>query len=71
VALALVAVVVFVVVASLTVAAPVLDARVGGEHARSSLDEGMAHRAEAAVLCILFLVLGVDLIAKGLAPLTS
>jgi len=70
---AVVAVVVFVAVASLTIAAPMLSARIGGEHARSSLDAAKAWLTEynAAVLGVLFLVFGVDLIAKGLPPLTS
>ncbi len=70
---AVVAIVVFVVIASLTIAGPVLYALVGGARARSSLDAAKvwltAHNA--AVLAVLFLVFGVDLIAKGLPPLTS
>jgi hypothetical protein len=70
---AVVAVVVFVVVASLTIAIPVLYALFGGEHARAALDSVKvwlsAH--DAAVMGVLFLVFGVDLIAKGLPPLTG
>jgi hypothetical protein len=67
---AVVAIVVFVVVGSLAIAAPVLYARIGGEHARSSLDAAKAWLTQhsAAVLGVLFLVSGVDLIAKGLPP---
>jgi hypothetical protein len=69
---AIVATAVFVVVASLTIGGPVLYALFGGERARASLDSAKtwlgAHNA--AVLAVLFLVFGVDLIAKGLPPLT-
>jgi hypothetical protein len=70
---AVVATAVFVVVASLTIALPVLYALVGGERAQGTLDSAkawlLAHNA--AVMAVLFLVFGVDLIAKGLPPLTS
>jgi hypothetical protein len=70
---AVVAIVVFVVVASLTIAIPVLYALFGGEHARTALDSVKvwlsAHNA--AVMGVLFLVFGVDLIAKALPPLTG
>ena len=70
---AVVAIAVFVVVASLTIAGPVLYALVGGQHARSTLDSAKAWLTQhnAAVMTVLFLVFGVDLIAKGLPPLTS
>jgi hypothetical protein len=70
---AVVAIVVFVVIASLTIVGPVLYALVGGERARASLDSAKAWLTvhNAAVLAALFLVFGVDLIAKGLPPLTS
>ncbi len=70
---AVVALAVFVVVASLTIAGPVLYALVGGQHARSALDSAKAWLTQhnAAVMAVLFLVFGVDLIAKGLPPLTS
>jgi hypothetical protein len=69
---AIVATVVFVLLGSVTIAGPVLYALVGGERARSSLDSAKAWLAEhnAAVMAALFLVFGVDLIAKGLPPLT-
>jgi len=46
----------------------VLHARTGGQHAGASLDSAKARLTEhdAAVLAVLFLVSGVDLIAKGL-----
>jgi hypothetical protein len=69
---AIVATAVFVLVGSLTIAGPVLYALVGGEKARASLDSAKAWLGEhnAAVMAALFLVFGVDLIAKGLPPLT-
>ncbi|HTU39350.1 MAG TPA: GAP family protein [Acidimicrobiales bacterium] len=70
---AIVAIAVFVAIASLSIAGPVVYALVGGARARSSLDSAKAWLTEhnAAVLAVLFLVFGVDLIAKGLPPLTS
>jgi hypothetical protein len=70
---AVVAIAVFVVIASLTIAAPVLYALFGGERARAALDSAKAWLTthNAAVMAVLFLVFGVDLIAKGLPPLTS
>ena len=70
---AIVAIVVFVALASLTILLPVLYAVVGGEHATATLDavKDWLTVHNAAVLTVLFLVFGVDLIAKGLPPLTS
>ena len=70
---AVVAIAVFVVIASLTIAGPVLYALFGGEKAKASLDSAKAWLTthNAAVMAVLFLVFGVDLIAKGLPPLTS
>jgi hypothetical protein len=69
---AIVATAVFVLLGSVTIAGPVLYALVGGEQARAALDSAKewlgAHNA--AVMGALFLVFGVDLIAKGLPPLT-
>jgi hypothetical protein len=69
---AVVAIAVFVLLASVSIAAPVLYALVGGDRARGTLDSAKvwlgAHNA--AVMAALFLVFGVDLIAKGLPPLT-
>ena len=65
--------IVFIVVASLTIAVPVGYYLLGGEHAKTTLDElkGWLAMHNAAVMTVLFLVFGVDLIAKGLGPLTS
>ncbi len=70
---AVVAIAVFVLIASLTILGPVLYALLGGERARHALDSSKAWLTEhnAAVTAVIFLVFGVDLIAKGLPPLTS
>ncbi len=70
---AVVAIAIFVAVASLSIVGPVLYALVGGVRARSSLDaaKGWLTEHNAAVLAVLFVVFGVDMIAKGLPPLTS
>jgi len=70
---AVVALAVFVVIASLSIAGPVLYALLGGARARTALDSAKAWLTthNAAVMAVLFLVFGVDLIAKGLPPLTS
>ena len=62
----------FVVVASLTIAGPVVYYLLGGEKAKTELDElkGWLAAHNAAVMAVLFLVFGVDLIAKGIPPLT-
>ena len=66
-------IVVFVIVGSLTIAIPVVYYLVGGEHARKELDHTKTWLGihNAAVMAVLFVVFGVDLIAKGLPPLTS
>ena len=63
----------FVVVASLSIAGPVAYYLLGGEQAKTRLDElkDWLRVHNAAVMAVLFLVFGVDLIAKGLPPLTS
>jgi len=68
-----VSLIVFVVVASLTIAGPVVYYLVGGEKAKTELNElkGWLAMHNAAVMAVLFLVFGVDLIAKGIPPLTS
>ncbi|MGZ4340385.1 MAG: GAP family protein [Gaiellaceae bacterium] len=70
---AVVSLIVFVMVGSLTIAGPVAYYLVGGEHANDVLDElkGWLIVHNAAVMAVLFLVFGVDLIAKGLPPLTT
>jgi hypothetical protein len=64
---------VFVVLASLTIAGPVLYRLVGGEGARTTLDELKAWLSEHndAVMAALLLVFGAVLISKGLPPLTD
>jgi hypothetical protein len=70
---AVVSLVVFVLLASLTIAGPVVYYLVGGSRATAKLDElkSWLGAHNAAVMTVLFLVFGVDLIAKGLPPLTS
>jgi threonine/homoserine/homoserine lactone efflux protein len=70
---AIVSTVVFVLVASLTVGGPVVYYLVGGESAKASLDElkGWLTTHNEAVMTVLFLVFGVVLISKGLAPLSD
>jgi threonine/homoserine/homoserine lactone efflux protein len=70
---AAVSLIVFVVVASLTIVGPVAYYFLGGEHAKAELDavKDWLGVHNAAVTAVLFLVFGVDLIAKGLPPLTS
>ena len=69
---AIVATTVFVLLASVPIAGAVIYAWAGGERARTSLDSAKTWFGvhNAAVLAALFLVFGVDLIAKGLPPLT-
>jgi hypothetical protein len=59
---------VFVVIASLTIAGPVAYFLVGGEVARTRLDDlkDWLRLHNAAVMAVLFVVFGVDLVAKGL-----
>jgi hypothetical protein len=64
--------IVFVIVGSLTIAGPVVYYLLGGDHAKARLDgmkDWLALHNDA-VMAVLFLVFGVDLIAKGLPPLT-
>lgn len=63
--------VVFVVVASATIAGPVIYNLVGGASARARLDELKNWLAvhNSAVMAVLFVVFGVDLVAKGLPSL--
>lgn len=64
--------VVFVVLASLTIVLPVVYYLVGGAKAEATLDGLKDWLAvhNNAVMAVLLLVFGVDLIAKGLPPLT-
>ena len=70
---AAVSLIVFVLLASLTIAGPVVYYLLGGERAKKELDglKSWLTVHNAAVMTVLFLVLGVDLIAKGISPLTG
>ena len=70
---AVVSLIVFVVVGSLTIAGPVVYYLLGGDYAKVELDsmKGWLAAHNAAVMTVLFLVFGVDLIAKGLPLLTG
>jgi hypothetical protein len=63
---------VFVVLGSLTIAGPVVYYRFGGDGAKARLDalKGWLAAHNNAVMAVLFLVFGANLIAKGLPPLT-
>jgi len=67
-----VALVVFIVVASATVAAPVVYLRRRGQRAEASLDDLRAWLFEnnATIMVVLLVVFGVDLIAKGIGLLS-
>jgi Sap, sulfolipid-1-addressing protein len=60
--------VVFVTVGSLTIAGPVVYYLLGGKRAQAALEEvkGWLGAHNAAVMAVLFLVLGVNLVAKGI-----
>ena len=70
---AVVSLIVFVVVGSLTIAGPVVYYFLGGERAKAELDslKDWLTMHNAAVTAVLFVVFGVDLIAKGIPPLTG
>jgi hypothetical protein len=70
---AVVALIVFVVLGSVTIAGPVVYYLVGGDRAKAELDSLKDWLAvhNAAVMTVLFLVFGVDLIAKGLPGLSG
>lgn len=69
---AVVSLIVFVVLASLTIAGPIVYYLLGGERANSQLRElkDWLGVHNAAVMAVLFLVFGINLIAKGIPPLT-
>ena len=69
---AVIALIVFVVLGSLTIAGPVVFYLTGGDRAKTQLDAAKDWLAvhNDAVMTVLFLVLGVNLIAKGIPPLT-
>jgi hypothetical protein len=58
------------VVGSITIAGPVVYILVGGEEAKAHLDELKTWLGvhDAAVMTVLFLVFGVNLIAQGIPP---
>ena len=70
---AIVALAVFVILASLTIAGPVVYHHFGGDKAKAQLEElkGWLGAHNAAVMTVLFVVFGVDLVAKGLGLLSS
>jgi hypothetical protein len=67
-----VALIVFIVVASASIAAPVIYSRRGGARAEAALDDAKAWLGEnnATIMAVLFLVFGVDLIATGIGALS-
>jgi threonine/homoserine/homoserine lactone efflux protein len=69
---AVVSLIVFVVVGSLTIAGPVVFYLFGGDQAKTQLDsaKGWLAMHNDAVMMVLFLIFGVDLIAKGIPSLT-
>jgi hypothetical protein len=69
---AVVSLLVFVAVGSVTIAGPVIYYLLGGEHARTTLDaaKGWLALHNDAVMTVLFLVFGVSLVAQGVPPLT-
>ena len=68
----LVSLLVFVIVGSLTIGGPVVYYLVGGDDAKTRLNEMKDWLAihNAAVTAVVLLIFGADLIAKGLPPLT-
>ena len=68
---AVVSTAVFVVLASVSIAVPVAYSVFGGAKATQTLDSAKAWLTEhnAAVMAVLFLIFGVDLIGKGLPPI--
>ena len=70
---AVVSLIVFVAVGSLTIVGPIVYHLVEGAKATAALDElkDWLGRHNDAVMAVLFVVLGAVLIAKGLAPLTK
>jgi hypothetical protein len=70
---AVVAIIVFVALASLSIAVPVVLYLIGGEHARARLDslKDWMERHNAAVMSVVLLIFGVLLISKGLGLLST
>jgi threonine/homoserine/homoserine lactone efflux protein len=69
---AIVALIVFVVLGTSTIAGPVIYYLAAGTRARAQLDsaKGWLATHNAAVMTVLFLVFGVSLISKGIPPLS-
>jgi threonine/homoserine/homoserine lactone efflux protein len=67
-----VSLIVFVIVATVTIAGPVAYYVLGGDNAKRVLDDmkDWLRVHNTAVMAVLLLVFGIDLIAKGLPPLT-
>jgi threonine/homoserine/homoserine lactone efflux protein len=70
---AVVSLIVFVAIGSLTIAVPVTYYLLGGSSARAALDDLKAWLTthNDAVMAVLFLVFGVKLIAEAIPPLTG
>jgi hypothetical protein len=70
---AAVSLIVFVLLGSLTIAIPVIYRLLGGTSAEERLDDAKSWLAlhNAAVMTVIFIIFGVDLIAKGIPPLSS
>lgn len=70
---AVVVLAVFVVVASLSIVAPVVVDLLAGDRAQPMLDtwKGWLEQNDATVMAVLLVVIGVVLFAKGLGPITS
>jgi len=69
---AIVSLIVFVIIASLTIAGPVVYYLLGGDKARAQLGEMRSWLAlhNNAIMAVPFLILGANLIARGLPPPT-
>ncbi len=69
---AVVSLIVFVVVGSITIALPVVYYLVGGDRAHATLDNLKAWlTVQQSVMSVLFVVFGVNLIATAIPPLTG
>jgi threonine/homoserine/homoserine lactone efflux protein len=68
-----VSLIVFVILGSISIAVPVIYYMAGGDAAESSLDSMKQWLTihSSAVMTVVLLIVGVDLIAKGIPPLTS
>ena len=70
---AAVSLIVFVTIGSLTIATPLVYYLAGGEHSKAQLDaiKGWLTAHNAAVMTVLLLIFGTNLIATGIPPLTT